>query len=254
MTRIGPAGTMLAMLLIVTAVTGAPVTSDRLALGLPASGEPQGEVLEIPAGNNSFRAIFRARQHGQPRGGIVLLHDRATAANSLEVMRPLRLGLAQAGWDTLSLQLSSSRGDQPGDAVTTTRLRAGLDWLRTRKLTRLAVVALGDSAGAALAFAADKPPPELKALVLVSAVIEPQTTATTEVPQLPLLEVHAERDHPLVLEGIAARKGYAHGGADYSQRVVSGASAGYFGLEEGLLSLIRGWLAGKTDTPAVATD
>lgn len=243
------AGPASVLLLLAVAVSAAPVTSDRFALGLPPAGEIHGELVELQAAGKVFLAIHRSRQRGDPRGGVVLLPDRGTTANSLEVMRPLRLGLAEAGWETLSLQLSSAGGGQADAADTRARLQAGLDWLKTRKLTRLVVIALGDSGTAALAFAADKPPQELRALVLVSANLNNAAGPQHEI-RPPVLEVYAEYDRPAVLDGVAARRGgmAGNGDVDYTQRLVPGARAGYFGLEPELLSRVRGWLGRQAAT------
>ena len=245
------------LLLATVAVSAAPLQSDRLAMGLPASGEVQGELVELQAGESGFLAIFRPRQRGPARGGVVLLHDRETGANSLEVMRPLRLGLAASGWDTLSLQLSADGRSLPDDAAIRARLQAGLDWLKSRKSPRLAVVALGESGIATLDLAADGPPRELLGVVLVSAG---QTASRGDGPRgdvrLPVLDLYAEFDRPGVLDAARSRRnGFSTAdNTDFTQRTVAGAQAGYFRLEEELLSRVRSWLAKQAGAQAAAVN
>ena len=197
----------------------------------------------------------RQSQRDQSHGGIILLHDQGTSANSLELIRPLRLGLSQAGWDTLSLQLPSAPRDQivassqSRRTIILGRLQAGLAWLKARKSLNQAIIAQGDSGEPALKFASEKPPRELRALVLVSSRIEPAkadgvTDALVGI-RLPVLDIYAERDHATVLDAAQARRHAAAGRKDkqYSQAEVPGAVPGFFGLEDSLLSRVRGWLA-----------
>jgi hypothetical protein len=259
------ASTAFFVLILSAAILAEPVTSDRLASGLLPSGDTRGEIIELDAEGGSFIAIFQPSGRDQSHGGIILLHDQGTSANSLELIRPLRLGLSQAGWDTLSLQLPSGPGDQihaasqSRRAIILARLQAGLAWLKARKSLNQAIVAQGNSAGPALQFAAGKPPRELRALVLVSSLIEPDEAdgladALIRI-RLPLLDIYAERDHGAVLDAAQARRDAAARRKDkkYSQVDIPGSVAGFFGLEESLLSRIRGWLAVNAKGDAIDT-
>jgi len=235
-----------------------PVTSDRIAAGLPPGGQIRGEIIELDAGADRFIAIFQPTGLENRRGGIVLLHDQGTSANSLEVMRPLRLGLADAGWDTLSLQLPQAHPGEAGaawrsrQAPIKARLQSALNWLRQRELLTQAIVALGDSGAIALQFASAKPPRELKAVVLVSTPLEADAAEVLGRTRLPVLDVYAERDRAAVVETAPDRRRAAAEGeaGKYTQRTISGARPGFFGLEDSLLSGIRSWLAANTRAPS----
>lgn len=259
------ANTAFFLLVLSAATLAEPVTSDRLASGLLPSGDIGGEIVELETDGGGFIAIFQKSQRDPSHGGIILLHDQGTSANSLEVIRPLRLGLSQVGWDTLSLQLPSGPRDRVGAAsqsrrtVIAGRLQAGLAWLKTRKSLNQAIVAQGDSAGPTLQFAAESPPRELRALVLVSSLIEPAAAdglADTLIRiRLPVLDIYAERDHGAVLDAAQVRRDAAARREDkkYSQVDIPGSVPGFFGLEESLLSRIRGWLAVNAKGDAIDT-
>jgi len=260
-----PASTGLFLLILSAATLAEPVTSDRLASGLLPSGDTRGEIIELDADGGSFIAIFQSSGRDQSHGGIILLHDQGTSANSLELIRPLRLGLSQAGWDTLSLQLPSTPRDRVRAAsksrrtIILGRLQAGLAWLKARKSLNQVVVAQGDSGGPALKFASEKPPRELRALVLLSSPVEPAEAdgaadALIRI-RLPVLDIYAERDHYAVLDAAQARRNAAAGREDkqYRQAKVPGAVPGFFGLEDSLLSRVRGWLAVNAKGDAIDT-
>lgn len=216
-------------------------------------------VVVLEAGDRSFGAIHRPARGGEARGAVVLLHDQGTGPDSHEVIRPLRLALSAAGWDTLSLELpAAGRGEDRRDwldrgAVISARLGAGIDWLAGRGLRRPAGVALGDSATPLLASASEGPGTALGALVLISASAgadDADALAALGRLRLPVLDVVAERDAPAVLQTAEARRLAAADNAGYRQMTVPGAVAGFAGLEASLSSRVRAWLAVYAAAPA----
>lgn len=223
----------------------------------------QGELIQLEAGGDSFVAIYREHRDAEARGGVILLHDQGSTMDSYEIIRPLRLGLARSGWDTLSLQLPAADRSEDADTWRSrqtpiqARLQAGLDWLENRKPVNRVVITLGDSDSIALSLAATKAPEQLQALVMVSSTIKAdeirETLATAQKLGLPILDIYAERDRRPVSATAAARKdaAAAAGYEGYRQRVLSGAVAGFRSQEDSLLAAIRAWLA--LNTAAAAT-
>ena len=64
-----------------------------------------GEVISLLPDGKTFAAVEMASQTGTARGAVVLLHGRGFHADWPENVGPLRVGLAEAGWHTLSLQM-----------------------------------------------------------------------------------------------------------------------------------------------------
>jgi hypothetical protein len=247
--------TILAIALLPGAVDAEAPPGNRLAPGHPPSAEIQGELIELESDSGRFAAIFFAHRGTKARGAIILLHDQAGNANGLEVIRPLRLGLARAGWDTLSLQLPSASRDERRAAWRSrrkqilSRLQAGLNWLGSREPANRVILAQGDSGSTVLAHALESPPAELKALVLVSAVVDSPAQGTPipagDRTPLPVLDIYAQRDYPDVVLNAQARRDLAalDARSKIQQRVVDGATGGFFGLEDDLLARISNWLA-----------
>ncbi|MBY4676082.1 DUF3530 family protein [Marinobacterium arenosum] len=67
--------------------------------------EPRTQVLWLPIGEIPALALYQPQGSGQLHGSVILFHDDQTHADWPNLVRPLRLGLADKGWDTLSLQL-----------------------------------------------------------------------------------------------------------------------------------------------------
>jgi len=224
------------------------------AARLAAAGGLAGELIELKAGNRGFVALYSAQELALPgRGAAVLLHDQGTHLNSHEVIRPLRLGLSAAGWDSLALALptgyaGATRTQWLGrDNAMTARLQAGIDWLATRELSNFVIVALGDSAPVALRFAKDQQPAGLRALVIISSALYNDgpidELASLGELQLPVLDIYAERDAPHITSNAALRRRAAAANPKYRQATIADAVAGYAGLEDNLLHRIRAWLA-----------
>ena len=249
------ARTILAVALLPGATAAEVPPGNRLAPGHPPSAEIQGELVELKTDNGRFAAIFLASRGAKTRGAAVLVHDQAGNANGLEVIRPLRLGLAHAGWDTLSLQLpSASRAIGRAAWLSRqqqilSRLQAGLNWLGARRPADQVIIAQGDSGAMVLEHALDSRPPELKALVLVSTFLDsPAADAAAPAGDrmpLPVLDIYAQRDYPDVVSNAQARRDAAARDtrSNYQQRVIDGATGGFFGLEDDLLTRISAWLA-----------
>lgn len=62
-----------------------------------------GEPIELEAEGQSFLAIFM--EADEPQGTVVIAHGRGFHPDWETVVNPLRVGLAEAGWNTLSVQM-----------------------------------------------------------------------------------------------------------------------------------------------------
>lgn len=212
-----------------------------------------GEAIELAAGDRPFVALHRTARSAEPLGAVIILHGRGTHADSLEVIQPLRIGLSEAGWDTLSVQLPTVFASEDRSvwsdqsAAIRARLDAALAWLKPRDLPKLAVIALGDSAGVTVGYATPGLPPAVKALVLISVPDDfsgqAQRDALAKV-DLPILDIFAERDLAPVIETAQARQqaASAAGLADYTQRTLTGARSGFRHVEGQLVAAVRAWL------------
>ena len=63
-----------------------------------------GEVISLDSGDAKFAAVEMIPEDS-PIGGVILMHGRGFHADWPENIGPLRVGLSEAGWQTLSLQL-----------------------------------------------------------------------------------------------------------------------------------------------------
>ena len=62
-----------------------------------------GDPIELSDGDREFLAIFM--EADEPKGTVIIAHGRGYHADWESVVNPLRVGLVEAGWNTLSIQL-----------------------------------------------------------------------------------------------------------------------------------------------------
>ena len=99
-------------------VTPAPVAAERPPL--PSRSEamaadlsrqlPSSEFISLNAGQEDFVALWRPANVAEPKGVIVLLPGEGESADWPRGVGPLRRGLPDHGWHTLSLSLPDSPG------------------------------------------------------------------------------------------------------------------------------------------------
>jgi hypothetical protein len=214
-----------------------------------------GEPVELTANATPYRALHRPNQAAEPRGAALILHDPGGSADGAGLIRQLRLGLSDAGWETLSLQLPRfflseseqrwlDRHGQLGEL-----LAAGTTWLSERGQLNQVIIGVGASGRAALAFAAGNTPEALQALVLVSTPIAAGSKASEQLSEItmPILDLYAERDRRDVLDAATSKRQAASENQSFAQRVVSGTDDRFRGTGAAVTATIRAWLAVNAD-------
>ncbi|MBT8769141.1 alpha/beta hydrolase family protein [Metapseudomonas boanensis] len=96
------------------AVTRAPLQerSQVEAAGLERQ-LPENEQQQLQAGDETFLALWRPANVGEPEGLVILLPGDGENADWPLAVGPLRRKLPDAGWSTLSLSLPDPKGDEP---------------------------------------------------------------------------------------------------------------------------------------------
>jgi hypothetical protein len=228
-------------------------TEHRLARLLLERQDIVGEALTLGDPAGGVVALRIDSRLPQRRGGVILLHDSHANADAADVIRPLRVGLADAGWDTLSVQLPVARpgSGSPDSSAVAQRLAQARQWFAGRDDDEVVVIAHGDSAGPALAGLADAADPAVRALVLVSS---PSGTASADAfgrLRIPLLDVVAEFDAAPATAGRAERTDWARqageAGQAYRSLAIASADPGYGSTAGLLVARVRAWLAGIVD-------
>jgi hypothetical protein len=215
----------------------------------------EGQARWLKAGDGDFLAIDTGSRTAETRGAVVLLHDRGAHPDWPDVIHPLRVGLPDAGWRTLAIQLPVAAPDAPGAAYDSLvgeagpRIAAAIAFLREGQAPApIAVVAHGLGARMAAAYLATAPAGSAQAVVVIdlpAGAREAEATADMlGKPGVPVLDLYGSGGLDAVRSGAPARLQAARRGGNtgYQQVEIAGAGHGFTGMGDTLVSRVRAWL------------
>ena len=215
-----------------------------------------GEPVHLDADGHSFLAIHTEAGDGGPRKAVIVLHGRGFHPDWPEVAGPLRAELPGHGWDTLSLQMpvlgkSARYYDYvPIFPAAFPRIRAGIEYLRTRGADPVVLAAHSCSVHMAMAYARRHGDAGFDGFIGIGMgatdyrqpIHEPLPLAAMSVP---VLDLFGDEDYPAVLREASARLAAirAAGNPRSAQRVVRGAGHFFRDSDEELVDAVAQWLA-----------
>jgi pimeloyl-ACP methyl ester carboxylesterase len=213
-----------------------------------------GETVELKAGDTPFMAIFTEAEQGPTQHAVILAHGIGAHPNWPEVIYPLRVGLPEHGWATLSVQMPILANDAelkdylPLFDEVGPRLDAAVDYLHKQGMKTLVIA--GHSLGASMAaqyVAAN--PKAVDGLVIIGMAaidIDPKMNGALALEKitLPVYDIYGSRDLDTVLDSVdtRARAQRKAGNSDYRQYAVEGGDHFYLGMEDELVRRVYGWL------------
>jgi pimeloyl-ACP methyl ester carboxylesterase len=222
-----------------------------------------GVTARLRAGDVEFLAIHTEPRAAETRGAVILLHGRGAHPDWSDVIHPLRVGLPDAGWHTLSIQLPVAAADAPNDAYAALipeaapRIAAAVAYCQERKLQPVAIVAhsLGARMAAGyLAGAEDAPVTAFVAIGLSADAKEPEAGTLGALARIrtPTLDLYGSRDLDSVLGSVVPRAQAARraGNPLYEQIELPGADHFFRGLDDDLVSRVAAWLHRVTQPSA----
>ena len=216
-----------------------------------------GEPLELEAEGQSFLAIYM--EADEPQGTVVIAHGRGFHPDWETVVNPLRVGLAEAGWNTLSVQMpvlekSAKYFDyvEIFDAAGP-RIAAALDYVKEQESEK--TILLAHSCGSHMAQRWIKNDPQA-ALASFDAYVGIGMGATDykqpmvepfqlDKMPMPVLDLYGFNDYPAVLRMAPDRlEMIEKAGNPKSQQLAVPDADHYFkGENEALVSAVEEWLS-----------
>ncbi len=238
------------------------------------------ELLSLRSSENGQErevlAVLKPQIKGKALGAVLLLHGMNAHPDWPGVIAPLRRGLPEAGWHTLSLQLPhriTGQDDMAWLDITRLRIAAALAELDGRSMKHIVIIGHDLGAVAAIDYLSENQAPAVQGLVVISldgrANEERRLDAARGLGQLklPLLDIYAERDRPAVVASATRRydlarrnnddkveprpsysdiaKDYSRSkglGMSYRQIKLVGTDYRYHGQQAILVKRVRGWL------------
>lgn len=212
-----------------------------------------GEAVYLNDGSAEFLAIETESADGDLDKAAIVMHGTGVHPDWPTVVLPLRVGLTESGWYTLSIQMPVLANEAehaeyaaiydrvPG------RLDAAISYLRAKGVEKIVLIA--HSQGSTMtAYYLSRPHSPVEGFVAIGmsgGIAAGPMDTLAQLPQIktPMLDLYGSEDLPDVLDSTDNRAAAAgRAGGDYSQQKVAGADHFFDGEEDELLDAVNGWL------------
>ncbi len=254
------AGLLLLLFGVTTAVQASDLAREKRMADEIVDAILDGEPVWLEADGTEFLGIYTEAMEEPVRGSVVIVHGRGYHPDWAEVVNPLRVGLAERGWNTLSLQMPVlEKGSKYYDYVplfeeAIPRIDQGIKYLKEQGAEHIVLIAHSCGAHMAMERVHVQGDNDLVAYVGIGMgatdfgqpMLEPFPLAKMSVP---ILDIYGEDEFPAVLKMAPERQALMKkAGNSLSQQVVVPGSDHYFnGKGEPLLEAVDTWLVKISD-------
>ena len=230
-----------ALALLAACATVAPdyAREQRLADEVRPSIVVGDAVQLVSVSGHRFLGIFTPAS--RPRPGLLLVHGMGVHPD-FGLIGALRLGLADRGYATLSIQMPVLASDARADDYPALfpeageRIAAGLANLRARGLRKVAIVS--HSMGARMVNDFLVHHPEVPIMAWVPVAISNGRLGSLSGVRFPVFDIYAEKDFEVVMQGARSRAAVLRTIKGSKQAIVYGADHYFARKEKELASLI----------------
>jgi len=219
-----------------------------------------GDVEYLPLkGDKEVFSIYMEPDVDKPKGGVIILHSRGYHANWSSTIKPLRVGLAEKGWHTLSVQMPVlEKSAKYYDYVSVfpyshERIDAALSFYKQRGVDNVILVSHGCGAHMSMSYFDKYGDGKINAYVGIGmgATDYKQKVIKRfplDIMLKPVLDVYGENDFPGVIRLSESRQNLMDvaANAKSAQMVIKGADHYYKenGTVQTLTNTIDTWLSG----------
>jgi pimeloyl-ACP methyl ester carboxylesterase len=219
-----------------------------------------GDVEYLPLkGDKEVFSIYMEPDVDKPKGGVIILHSRGYHANWSSTIKPLRVGLAEKGWHTLSVQMPVlEKSAKYYDYVSVfpyshERIDAALSFYKQRGVDNVILVSHGCGAHMSMSYFDKYGDEKINAYVGIGmgATDYKQKVIKRfplDIMLKPVLDVYGENDFPGVIRLSESRQNLMDVAANTkrAQMVIKGADHYYKenGTAQVLTNTIDAWLSG----------
>jgi pimeloyl-ACP methyl ester carboxylesterase len=222
-----------------------------------------GKPVWLESGGSKFLSIYTDNTDTRRRGAVIILHDLGAHPDWPEVISPLRKGLADRGWPTLSLQLPLHSKDTPLTEKTylqiydaaVPRLNAAVNHLNNNGIYNMALLGHGMGASVIAHYLAGQLPQNHA--IYIKGFIGIQFRTLEELPaeyqpnhllkqrsRFPILDLISSSEDEKEQQYAKLRRGAAlqAKNQNYRQLEILGADKQFIGSERLLVKRVHSWL------------
>lgn len=214
-----------------------------------------GEAVQLQAGSHEFLSIYMESDNLPARGAVIIMHGRGYHPNWPELVYPLRSGLPEHGWNTLSIQMPVLDNEASFydylDIVPESlpRIDAAVEFLKQKKIHNIILLAHSCSVHMAVPWLQQNPHRGARAFIGVGMGSTdkgqpmPKPFPLEQI-KIPILDIRGEYDYPAVMRNAPRRWASMQkaGNAKSQQRVVEKSDHYFTDRGEALLLEVVDWL------------
>ena len=212
-----------------------------------------GEAHYLNDGKNDFLSLVTENEDGDAPLGAVIIHGTGVHPNWVDVIQPLRVGLTEKGWHTISIQMPILPNEASHDDYTAlfpdapARIDAAVNYLKNEMDVKRVVLVAHSLGSSMTAYHLSRNQPEVDGFVAIgmgagSRHPNRDNVAHLKSIKLPLLDLSGSEDLESVVKSNEARKASQAHNASYTQIIEPGADHFFDGEEEALLNHVSNWL------------
>ena len=212
-----------------------------------------GEAIWLNDGTSDFLGIYTEAEEDKGRA-VIVMHGSGIHPDWQQVIQPLRVGLTEHNWNTLSIQMpilpneAEYREYAPLYDEVAPRIDAAIEYLK--KNGSKEIVLIGHSQGASMtAYYLSKSKQDINGFVAIGMATfadDPRMDIIRSLQSInvPVLDIYADDDLDDVLKSIKARAEAAKkaGNKNYTQLEVAGSNHFFDGKEDELVEAVAAWL------------
>jgi pimeloyl-ACP methyl ester carboxylesterase len=212
-----------------------------------------GEAVWLNDGTSEFLGIYTEAVEDKGRS-VIIMHGTGIHPNWEQVIQPLRVGLTEHDWNTLSIQMPILPNEAeyaeyaPLYDEVAPRINAAIKYLQENGSNN--IVLIGHSQGAAMtAYYLSTSSQDVNGFVAIgmaSYADEPRMNSVKALEKInvPVLDLYGDEDLDVVLNSSKARAESAKkaGNQNYTQVKLSGSNHFFDGKEDELVETVAGWL------------
>lgn len=214
-----------------------------------------GDAVYLKSGNHEFLNIYTETDAESPAGAVIILHGRGYHPNWEEVVRPLRVGLLDTGWNTLSMQMPVLEKTAkfydyvPVLDESFPRIEAGIDYLKQQGNSKIILIAHSCSVHMVMAWVDAGHFKDIDAYVGIGmGATDYKQPMAKPFPldkiKVPVFDIYGDEEYPAVLRGAVDRKKLIEQAGNKKSKQQSIPHANHYFTDQGeaLLEAVSNWL------------
>ena len=245
----------LCTLLFSTAFAASDIEREKRLASQIVDSIIDGEPVFLKSGDQEFLSIYT--EADEPSGAVIIMHGRGFHPNWSDADYPLRTGLGEQDWNTLSLQMPVLDKDARyydyleimHEAYP--RIEAGIDFLKQQGNDRIVLIAHSCSVHMVMAWVDADRMRDIDGFVGIGmGAVDYGQPMKKPFPldrlTVPVLDVYGEEEYPAVLKGAPDRLAAIRQAGNPKSKQVSVPRANHYFTDEGdaLLDVVATWLKG----------